>query len=1046
MGIKDIPLQFAIDSEEDLRAMIISYCSELGFDADEISCEDYFAIKLGHNAINIDKKVVGGRSDILIARNGKPLAIIETKAPSHDLTDEDAQQAISYARLLATIAPFAIVTNGKETKVYDVLADGLLEVENPQDSIWNKNGQKISAIADEILYKAAQTLIAINADTIDKYCKQQVANALSDLKSDIQRNKKYVPELYVERRLLNNAFAKWLTGELSIFATIAPSGYGKTNFMCAKVEEIVSTNFALFYSAGRFTKGLAESIRNDFIWEFQRESEVARILSRLDAIAQSAGKKLFIFLDAIDENQTGIKSIKNELLDFATKIRQYPNIRLILSCKSFDWSSMVIDGNQSFNLLAESITPTNAAPEKRTTTPDASKIGVHLDEFDTEELTEAVAKYKSAFSLVGDFYGELLQECRNPLMLRFVSEIYSENKEKLPTAISSLDLFDLYLRRKLEPLENSNMGEIILIKLASLIFDTGIRSLPKDQIILSLAWNDGFEKALQGLFRLGILNKTFSDEQEKIGFEFNKFFLYIYIFKVEKLQSLTPNEQVTHILELVKTSIGIEALDFYFSAVNQDVAHATLVELTKQNLPLFIQIITGLKGIDTFKKSPIPLKHISNYLQFYNYFRESFFNQLKHSTMPYADVPLGVIFIGGHHQMFRGCTPNYSQSFINVDDPELVTQFFKGPINDKVFYDLMPVGSFYVGGIHEFAEYPQKASFNHLIREVSTSLSRRLLNETSTRDILQERVYSILSDNPSFWLQGDDLPHERYWKILGYNNIEDLGNAKISELSKQVNDLLNKFSSKLKTQDDLYPSYFHRSNELFSVLFTLSQMKGDETLGHLKYSRDDLWRFYSEGFDTIINDLYQLIPIIIDNYKLLFAANFPSLIGYSQFHKNIGKLAIIEVMRSSHSDFPTLSYIIAPNIEKVPPIKIITTFQNNSLIERINFKSLYGGGYSLGGGDSGCGYIRLNVDIDGVHLEDSEAWVIQTRYPSRTPILDQAYSLISHELKYIFNARHMDWKDDLTHQLVNDQYLQLAAKSIITRQEKQSPGNKRSNL
>jgi hypothetical protein len=280
-------------------------------------------------------------------------------------------------------------------------------------------------------------------------------------------------------------------------------------------------------------------------------------------------------------------------------------------------------------------------------------------------------------------------------------------------------------------------------------------------------------------------------------------------------------------------------------------------------------------------------------------------------------------------------------------------------------------------------------------------------------------------------VQGDDLPHERYWKILGYNSIEELGGAKISDLSKQVNDLLNKFSSKLKARDNLYPSYFHRSNELFSVLFTLSQMKSNETLGHLKYSRDDLWRFYSEGFDTIIDDLYRLVPIIIDNYKLLFAANFPSLIDYSQFLKNIEKLVVVQAMRSSHSDFPSLSYIVAPNIEKVPPLKIVTNFQNNSLIQRLNFKTLYGEGYSQGRGDGGCGYFKLSADIDGVHLDDPEAWVVKTRYPSRTPILDQVYSLISHELRYIFNARHhMDWKDDLTSQLVNDRYLQLAAKSI----------------
>jgi len=422
-------------------------------------------------------------------------------------------------------------------------------------------------------------------------------------------------------------------------------------------------------------------------------------------------------------------------------------------------------------------------------------------------------------------------------------------------------------------------------------------------------------------------------------------------------------------LEFIKKSIGIEALDFYFSAVNQGIAHAALIELTKQKFPLFVQIITELKSIDTFKKSPIPLEHISNYLQFYNYFRDSFFNHLKRSTMPNADVPLGVIFIKNRPEMFRGCTPSYPQAFVNVDDQELIKQLFGGPVSNALYHDLMPVGAYHLGGIHEFAEHPQKASFKHLIREISSSLSDRLLDEAGTRDILQERVFSILSDNPSIWLEGDDLPHERYWKILGYNSIEELGNAKISDLSKQINDLLNKFSSKLKTRDKLYPSYFNCSNELFSVLFVLSQMKGDETLGHLKYAIDDLWRFHRESFDSIVDDLYRLIPIIIHNYKLLFATNFPSLINYSPFYKNIEKLVVVEVVKSSSSDFPALSYIVAPNMGKVPPPKIITIFRNDSLTKKLHFKSLYGEGYSQGR-DSGCGYFRLDVDIDGVRLDD----------------------------------------------------------------------------
>ena len=258
---------------------------------------------------------------------------------------------------------------------------------------------------------------------------QQVSIGLADLKSDVNQNKKYIPELYVERRLLNEAFINWMKSERSVFAVVAQSGYGKTNFMCAKVEEIAASQFSLFYNANRFTNGLLQSITNDFIWEFHREKNSVHIFDRLDQIAKNADKKLIIFLDAVDENPSGIVAIKNELLDLTSRIQNYPNIKLVISCKTFDWPYVIIDGNQAFNSLAETISPSCGHPETRLTTPDADEVGFHLVEFTTEELEEAIAKYKNAYSFKGDFGGELLKESRNPLMLRFISEIYGGREE-----------------------------------------------------------------------------------------------------------------------------------------------------------------------------------------------------------------------------------------------------------------------------------------------------------------------------------------------------------------------------------------------------------------------------------------------------------------------------------------------------------------------------------------------------------------------------------------------------------------------------------------
>ncbi len=685
-------------------------------------------------------------------------------------------------------------------------------------------------------------------------------------------------------------------------------------------------------------------------------------------------------------------------------------------------------------MLAETIEPSIVRPERRYISPDAEKVGFHLEEFTNDELDEAITKYKSAYLIEGNFHGEILDESHNPLMLRFIAEIYGEGREKLPASISSLELFNLYLQRKMEPVENSSLAEIILYKAASLIFTLGIRSVPKAEIVSDIAWNESYEKSLQNLFRLGVLSRTTVDEQERVGFEFNKFLLYIFVFKVKKFQTLSVDKQIPLLHELLKSSIGIEALDFCLVAIGQEVAHKLLTKFANQDFSVFAQIITDLRSLENYKKSPIPIEHILYYLEFYNFLRDSFFGELSNSIMPYTKMPLGVIFILDRPELFRACTKAYPQPIAKVDDKAVIQQLFKGPISKQLAQDLMPVGAYHIGGIHEFAEYPQKAAYEHIISEVSSALSNRLLNETQTPDILRERIYSTFLHQPSGWLMEDDLPHERYWKLLGFDSIEELGDTKVSELTERVNNLLNRFSVHLKNRDDLYPSYFHRSNELFATLFALSQLDTDDQLGLPKYSTENLRGYLEGNSETTKLEFEKLLPLIIKNYKLIFTSNFPSLINVSQFYLHIDKLAIVEIVRLGRSSWiPTISFIVCPEMRGPISTKVITTPYNRSLTGGLKFHTLGSKGHYIESIGGDCGYTEIDIDLDNVHVQDSKAWVIRTQFSHLTPILDQVYSLISHDLKYIFNAKHMDWKDNLSSRLVNDQYLQLAAKSIINR-------------
>jgi hypothetical protein len=278
----------------------------------------------------------------------------------------------------------------------------------------------------------------------------------------------------------------------------------------------------------------------------------------------------------------------------------------------------------------------------------------------------------------------------------------------------------------------------------------------------------------------------------------------------------------------------------------------------------------------------------------------------------------------------------------------------------------------------------------------------------------------------------DPLPHERYWKLLNYDSIEQLENTSISELSNRVETLLKDFDRRSRQKDDLARIYFFRSAELLAVLYVLSQMDPTQSLGPLRYSRERLSPHFGHDIETIKKELQNLIPIIVENYKLIFATNFPSLIKYSVFFSNIDKLAIVEVINlRSLSEFPTLSYIVFPNIDRIVSTELVDSRYGQSITGRLKYPSLQGT-HEWGSVTGGYGYSPIDIILNGRRFYDPQSWTIKTPFYSRAAIMEQVYSLISIDLKYLLRANRMG-KDFGSIQLANDQYVALAARSISNR-------------
>ncbi|MEA3327513.1 MAG: type I restriction enzyme HsdR N-terminal domain-containing protein [Chloroflexota bacterium] len=1045
MSLKDIPESFNIDSEEDLRFFIANYFLELGFDTNEFSFEDTFSIQLGHNSIIVGKedserKTSGGRSDILVTRNGNPIILIETKKPDHKLTNEDAQQAISYARLTSQITPFALLTNGKDTKVYDVLKPSITNIDSPKDSLWAKNGQKLSGLYEELKTEAAQVIVGINSEILAQFCHKQVNSELKSLKSDVPGNKKFIPDVYIERIGLENSFNNWLDSERSIFALISPSGYGKTNFMCATAEKQQKNHFILFYSAKSLKRDIYSAIINDFIWEFIRSKNIAQIFQRFDSISARHKRNLIIFIDGLDEFSNQSNSLKNELLEISKRLPSYPNIRFVISCKSFDWPNFIIDHNQSYNLFAETIKPDLKNANLINNEVNPNKVGYQLGEFTSAELESAIERYRSAYKLNGEFRGDIKQESSNPLMLRFISEVYSKSGDKLPVNISSIELYEKYLKRKLSDVSSKNLSQILLTKVSEIIFNLDRRFFDQNFLYKEFEWNNEFDQSLEDLIRLGVLSQFIDNNNTFLGFEFHKFLLFYYIFKVIKISSLNLLIRRKKITNLLQSKIGREAIEFYLLVGKPLDISETLIDISNFDFPIFSSTLTSFSRLASHHKEPISSEAIQAFLDTYNHMRTKIFPNSKDMTLPYTGGLLGIILIKQSPVRFRGTTKSYPQQFVEVRDKKIISQVVKGPVSKGVLKELNPVGNIYIGGCHEFTKFPPLAAYNFFLKQLSNIVINKCLSEKNCNDLIQERAYDLLTLHPSIWTENDFFSsRKRYYELFGFESIDHLQDVKIKDIIVETEKHLNILSSEFSNTS--YKGLKNmRFKELVSLLFSLKSLPDNSTLKAPKIKINDLFRYLKykniEEIVPVVNSLYQ---DIISNFKALFEVNFENLCPFSPLYINLDRLSFIEIVWPKNhfpTDYLTLSYVFSEKeLSKKEPIIYTTDYSISKTIELLN-ANLFG--TSRTRSDKGAGYIILDNNDFSFLDEPTRFWVSKTSFPSRQPIQNQVYKLINNELKLLLRPQNLTWGlDHFADSSVNDLYI----RKCLTKYQKNFPIN-----
>lgn len=425
-------------SEDDIRTKVVyEWLKDCGFNKSDISIEYSIRIQLGKEEIIKTK-----RSDILVKNSaGKNLFIIEVKKPSHKLHDDDKHQAISYARLLKDgIAPFSILTNGKQTLIYDsITGEEISKTTIPKSHSYIKNGYKISGDILKERSEALEFLITSSEENLIIFCKGQVKSRISILKSnDLDSGKKYIPELYIHRIKAEKDLRKKLLREKSTKITLilGKPQQGKTCFVCNTVETYLAKGFpCLFYPAITLKNGLLKELEDDFNWEYKEQLTSNQIISKLNLISEKNDRPLLIFIDGWNEMAKNAIELNDECKRLSTG-----RIKIILSTTLPSLNSLIIDEADNITYIGEETNLTRGYIDKFVNTQfkpsdiDDKSI-VIIEGFNYREHKNAILAHEKAYNTK---FQEDSNLPKDPFYIRLAAEQFKGRTVPKFTTLSKL--------------------------------------------------------------------------------------------------------------------------------------------------------------------------------------------------------------------------------------------------------------------------------------------------------------------------------------------------------------------------------------------------------------------------------------------------------------------------------------------------------------------------------------------------------------------------------------------------------------------------------
>ena len=822
-------------NEEEIKVKyILPFLESLGLESQDITLERSFKIKLGRYTEEIKWELVEKRPryDILVNVDGMNLFVIEIKEEDHKISESDISQAVCYASLVKPQAPYAIVSNGVDTRIFDSIDESELNIGTLSESRFVKNGYKVD-LDPEIRSRALSRLLTINYENLEKFCNFQNNETLRKFETQNKENlKKYIPEIYVNRHNVISTFYKFVDSENSGLMIDGNSGYGKTNTMCNLIKESRKSNPTFFYNASELTQKIEDVISEDFDWEFSTHKFPEQYFKQVNEILEKHDKNLFIFIDAIDEWL--LTNTEVELSNFFKRIKD-KRFKIVLSCKTSKLEKFLENRGISSS-LADNLFVIDK--EKNLTS-------LTLNEFSHQEVSEAVSKYEKYFSLKNEIRGQTLEECKNPSILRIVAETFRE--KEVPSTLDSAKIFHNYL-------ENTLTKSVIdkeRIKSHLLEITEKFLKLQKDEIFESeLDISDYDAHSFVKDYGLIIPQK---DEEGRIKIRFASEGLrnYIITYHQEKLDELSPELIEKFASEHISTSIGREILEFYKKNCQNEKHKESLIlkfeeddkRRAKEYLEKFIEITR--RDFPFIIKKQIPDERSLGLLILYN---EEYNIVAGEGFRLYDNSEASIVWYN-KEDWFRGKNKNFD--LMRKHGVKQLTTSSKDFTNTSA----------------------ESAAYMKIFHLTKNLIKKRTLDETNNVGLAKEKFFSILPDCTYLfgltnykkrfldWVLPIKIDKIRQSMMQFFINPEGgsigLKHGFHNEISvKEVNQILDTLSS--------------TSNEIDSTLLPLGDNPKHQGWYHINRYDD-----YSEM--KLTEYVKQFFYNFIKEYRILVETNFPTI-------------------------------------------------------------------------------------------------------------------------------------------------------------------------